>query len=131
MADEVRVFRSDEPGNAETTQTPGMAREVFVTTLNSWVGRVRTEPETVSGWHHHGEYESFIYVVAGQILLESGPGGRDAQKAGPGDVIHVPKGAIHRESNPGTEKQTLFLVRAGSGEPVFNVEGPEGHALHP
>ena len=125
MSDEVRVFRSNEAGNAETTQTPGMTREALVSLPNVWVGRVRTAPGTVSGWHHHGDYESFIYVVSGQVRLESGRDGRDVQDAGPGDVIHVPKGAIHRESNLSSEPQTLFLARAGSGESVFNVEGPE------
>jgi uncharacterized RmlC-like cupin family protein len=124
MADEVRVFRANESGNVETTQTPGMTREALASLPNVWVGRVRTAPETVSGWHHHGDYESFIYVVSGRVRLESGRDGQDVQDAEPGDVIHVPKGAIHRESNLSSEVQTLFLVRAGSGEPVFNVEGP-------
>jgi uncharacterized RmlC-like cupin family protein len=25
---------------------------------------VRTEPGMVSGWHHHGEYETVIYVLS-------------------------------------------------------------------
>jgi uncharacterized RmlC-like cupin family protein len=79
----------------------------------------------VSGWHHHGDYESAIYVVSGALVMESGPGGRDVVEAGPGDYVYVPAGAVHRESNPTAEEAEIVVVRAGSGEPVFNVDGPD------
>jgi uncharacterized RmlC-like cupin family protein len=45
--------------------------------------------------------------------------------AGPGDLVHVPRHKVHRESNPSGEESRLIVVRAGTGEPLFNVEGPE------
>ena len=41
-----------------------------------------------------------------------------------GDFVHVPKGAIHRESNPDDNESRLVVVRAGRGPAVVNVDGP-------
>ena len=78
----------------------------------------------VSGWHHHGDYDTSIYVVRGSVRMESGPGGSQVVDAGPGDFLYVPKGAIHREGNPGSEESHLVVVRAGRGPTVVNVDGP-------
>jgi uncharacterized RmlC-like cupin family protein len=56
--------------------------------------------------------------------MESGPGGTEVIRAGAGDFLHVPKGAIHRESNPGAAESHLIVVRAGHGPPTINVDGP-------
>jgi uncharacterized RmlC-like cupin family protein len=79
----------------------------------------------VSGWHHHGEYESVIYVLEGTLKLESGSGGADVVEAGPGDFIRVPKGVVHREGNPSAQPADIIVVRAGRGESTYNVAGPE------
>jgi uncharacterized RmlC-like cupin family protein len=77
-----------------------------------------------SGWHHHGDHESVIYVLTGRLRMESGLGGRDIVEAGPGDFLFVPRGAIHREANPDSVESTLVVFRSGRGEAVVNVEGP-------
>jgi uncharacterized RmlC-like cupin family protein len=41
-------------------------------------------------------------------------------------VCHIPKGVIHRESNPGDEESVAVVVRLGAGVPVVNVDRPEG-----
>jgi uncharacterized RmlC-like cupin family protein len=105
--------------------TEGMLREEAVAIAGLWAGVLRTSPGTVSGWHHHGEHESVIYVVDGALRMEFGTGGRDVLEAGPGDFLHVGKGAIHRESNPTEREATAVVVRAGKGEVVVNVDGPE------
>jgi uncharacterized RmlC-like cupin family protein len=102
-----------------------MHREQAVGTDRSWAGYVTTEGGMVSGWHHHGDYESHIFVVAGAMRIESGPGGRDVVDAQPGDFVFVPAHAIHREGNPTTQVSELVVVRAGNGEAVFNVDGPD------
>jgi uncharacterized RmlC-like cupin family protein len=102
-----------------------MIREEALATESMWAGLVRTEPRMASGWHHHGDYETAIYVVSGRLRMEFGPGGGEAEEAGPGDFIHVPREVIHRESNPLDGEATLIVVRAGSGEVVVNVDGPE------
>ena len=108
------------PGHA----TPGMVREEAVSTGGMWAGLVRTEPHSTSDWHHHGDYESTIYVVTGHVRVEFGPGGTEAIDAGPGDFLYVPPEAVHREGNPGDGEADLIVVRAGSGPIVINVDGP-------
>ena len=51
----------------------------------------------VSGWHHHGGYETVIYVLTGLLRMEFGPGGATTIVAGPGDFVYVPTGVVHRE----------------------------------
>ena len=37
---------------------------------------------------------------------------------------YVPKGAIHREANPGDEESQIVVVRVGHGPTVINVKTP-------
>ena len=106
-------------------QTPGMHREQAISTPRSWAGYVTTDGGMVSGWHHHGDYESHIYVLSGAMRMEFGPGGQEVLDAGPGDFLFVPPHTVHREGNPTADDATVIVVRAGSGEAVFNVEGPD------
>jgi uncharacterized RmlC-like cupin family protein len=124
MTEGVRLVRRSE--RTVAAATPGMVREEAVATAGMWAGTARTEPGLVSGWHHHGDYESAIYVVSGALVMEFGPGGGEVVEAGPGDFVYVAAGAIHRERNPAPEEAEIVVVRAGSGEPVFNVDGPDG-----
>jgi uncharacterized RmlC-like cupin family protein len=101
-----------------------MIREEAIATDGMWAGLVRTDPGIVSGWHHHGDYESTIYVLTGALRMEFGPGGADVIDAGPGDFLFVAAGAVHRESNPTDEESRVIVVRSGSGDPVTNVDGP-------
>lgn len=119
----VRLIRSDE--RSEGHLTPGMRREQAVSTGRSWAGYVTTEAGMVSGWHHHGDYESHIYVVSGVLRMESGPGGQEVVEAHPGDFVFVPPHTVHREANPTSAEAAVIVIRAGSGEAVFNVEGPD------
>lgn len=120
----VQVVGPDDRSSAGP-QTPGMRREEAFADEGSWVGLVGTEPGQVSGWHHHGEYETFFFCVSGRVRLEHGPGGQETAEAGAGDFGRIPKGVIHRESNPGEEDSVVAVFRMGSGLPVVNVEGPD------
>jgi uncharacterized RmlC-like cupin family protein len=102
-----------------------MVREQAIATEGMWAGLVRTEEHAASGWHHHGDYDTAIFVVDGAMRMEFGPGGRDAVEASPGDFVHVPQRVIHRESNPTDGESHIVVVRAGSGPPTVNVDGPE------
>jgi uncharacterized RmlC-like cupin family protein len=99
-------------------------REQAIAVEGLWAGLARTAPGMVSGWHHHGEHETSIYVVSGRLRMEFGPGGRDVVEAVAGDFLHVPPGAIHRESNPGDNESHVVVVRAGHGAPTVNVDAP-------
>jgi uncharacterized RmlC-like cupin family protein len=105
-------------------QTPGMTREQAIAVPGMWAGLVRTDPRMTTGWHHHADYDTSIYLVSGSLRMESGPGGGHIVEAGPGDFLHVPKGAVHREGNPGDEESQLIVVRSGHGPVVVNVDGP-------
>jgi uncharacterized RmlC-like cupin family protein len=104
--------------------TPGMERQQAVATDGMWSGVARTQAGMVSGWHHHGQYETTIYVLTGTLRMESGPDGSDTVEAGPGDFVYIPRGVVHRESNPSAEPADIVVVRAGWGESTVNVDGP-------
>lgn len=116
------LVAADELSDADPT--PGMHRQLAMHRGGMWTGTVDTDPHATSGWHHHGEYETTLYIVSGRMRMESGPGGRDVVEAGPGDFLRVPAGAIHRESNPSDEPARAVVVRCGTGDPTFNVEEP-------
>ena len=120
-----RITREDR---AEDTSTPGMTRETAVSTEGMWSGVARTPAGAASGWHHHGSYESSIYVLSGSLRLEFGPEGIDVIEAGKGDFVHIAAGVVHREINPGASELEIVVTRAGSGSPVVNVDGPDAPA---
>src|SRR5512134_1464628 len=50
--------------------TPGMERQQALATEGLWAGFVRTRPGMMSGWHHHGEFDTAVYVLSGAIRFE-------------------------------------------------------------
>lgn len=108
----------------EAAGTAGMTRREAVATPTMWSGLVETDPESMSGWHHHGEHDTIAYVIAGTVRIEFGPAGSHAVEAGTGDFLHVPAGVVHREGNPTNERGRIAVFRTGSGPPVINVDGP-------
>jgi uncharacterized RmlC-like cupin family protein len=125
MGDEVRLVRPEDRAK-DAGQTPGMRREAALETGRLWSGVAYTAPGMVSAWHHHGEYETSIYLVSGALRMEFGPGGSRSLDAGPGDFLHIPAGAVHRESNPVDEESVIVVTRVGQGPVVVNVDGPQG-----
>lgn len=126
----VRVIKAGE-GSGETTQTVGFVRRELITQAAEegrsgvWIGTMLTPEGSMSGWHHHGDYDTYILMQKGKGRLDFGAGGRQSCEADPGDIFFVPRGAIHREANVGEGENLAFIVRIGSGEPAFNVDGPE------
>lgn len=120
-----RAMGPDQRTIAPGPATPGMVREQAFVSDDRWVGVVRTEPGVRSGWHHHGDTDSYFYVLRGAMELEFGPGGRERLRVGAGDYAHVPRGLIHREGTLPDQPAEVALVRIGPGAPVVNVEGPE------
>lgn len=101
--------------------TPGMAREEAIVFDDVWSGRVRTEPGATSGWHHHGNHDTVVYVLRGAFRVETAGG---VVQAACGDFVHVPAQTVHRESNPSAEVAEVVLVRRGTGPVVINLDGP-------
>jgi uncharacterized RmlC-like cupin family protein len=121
---EIEITRPDDRVVSETGATSGVNREQAFAGDDVWVGLVRTAPRQPSGWHHHGENETYFWVEQGTIQMEFGANGARSVIAHPGDFVHVPAGLIHREVNPTDDAGVLLLVRVGSGQPVVNVDGP-------
>ena len=124
MQTTVQVVSGDQR-RAEASPTPGMRREQAFADEGTWVGVARTEPSKVSGWHHHGKFDTFFYCISGRVRVEHGSGGREAVEAGPGDFGRIPREVVHRESNPADEESVAVVFRVGNGVPVVNVEGPD------
>ena len=110
----IELIKSDQ-GTEQTAQTTGFVRRELVARPGVWIGTLRTPPGSVSGWHHHGDYDTYIHLQVGRARMEFGLGGQQSCVAALGDIIFVPKGAIHREANPGEEDNLALLVRLGSG----------------
>ena len=121
----VSLVRANERTSDDRAATPGMHRQLAYDRGGAWVGVVHTESGATSGWHHHGDWDTYVYIASGAQRVEFGGGGQENLLAGPGDVIHVAKGVVHRESNPAPAETETFVVRVGSGPLVVNVDGPD------
>lgn len=104
--------------------TPGKVREQAIAVEGLWSGLVRTEPGVASGWHHHGDHDTSVYVIEGHVRIEFGPGGASSVEAGPGDFVHIPRRLVHREVNAGPVTSQEIVTRSGTGPPTINVDGP-------
>ena len=110
----------------EAPSSPGITRHLAFKGEGKLVIRGRTTPGAISGWHHHGDYDVYGYMVSGSARFESGPGGEDPVSVGQGDFFHVPPHTVHREINPSTDEgQEFILFLSGTGPLVVNVDGPE------
>lgn len=105
--------------------TAGMERRQLVDHESTWVGCVSTKPGLAGGWHHHGDRDSYIYVLRGTMTVEYGPGGRDSLTARAGDFVFNPARLVHREITSAEEPAELFVVRVGSGPLNVNVDAPD------
>ena len=113
------------PGDRRVADpTPGKVREQAIDVDGLWSGLVRTEPGVTSGWHHHGEHDTSVYVVEGTVRIEFGPGGGKAADAAAGDFVFIPRGVVHREGNVGSTASQEIVTRSGTGPLTINVDGP-------
>ena len=81
----------------------------------------------VGEWHHHGDHHVVAYVLSGTMRVEFGPRGREVIEVGPGDLVHVEPGTIHREAYGPGEVASVGLY-FGSGAGRVDVDGPEPEA---
>jgi quercetin dioxygenase-like cupin family protein len=110
----------DKDHLGEGQATPGMSRRQAFTGENTWTGTVVTAAQTASGWHHHGEHRSYLYVVRGAVRLENADG--EQLSASTGDFVFIGPREVHREINPGDQESEVVLFRVGGGPVVVNVE---------
>ena len=108
----------------DTDSQPGVKREVAVAKPGLWAGRSTTEPGITSGWHHHGEADTVVYVLSGTVVIEFG---EDTVKASEGEFLVIPSGLVHRESTPSDGPSRSVVIRTGGdGPPTYEVDGPNG-----
>jgi uncharacterized RmlC-like cupin family protein len=128
MSDADEVTRVRPVDRQVADPTPGKVREQAIAVDGLWSGLVRTEPGVTSGWHHHGEHDTSVYVVDGTVRIEFGPGGAQAVDAAAGDFVLIPKYLVHRESNVGATASEEIVTRSGTGPLTINVEQPSASA---
>jgi quercetin dioxygenase-like cupin family protein len=105
--------------------SPGITRHIAFQGEGFRVLRSRGAPGTISGWHHHQDYEIYGYVASGSVRFETGPEGKDVVLLEAGDFFHVPARTVHREINPSADaEQEFVLFLQGTGPMVANVSGP-------
>ncbi|MGE0597984.1 MAG: cupin domain-containing protein [Dehalococcoidia bacterium] len=122
MSTPIEVISGSERESNATPQTAGMVREQAFAADDRWVGFVRAEPGQWGGWHHHGEHDTYLYVLKGALEFEVE--GANVVQIKPNDFVHVPAGVVHRERAAGPDEGQVVLFRMGSGPPVVNVEAP-------
>jgi uncharacterized RmlC-like cupin family protein len=105
--------------------TAGMDRRELLDDGDRWVGWVRTEPGLAGGWHTHGDRDSYVYMLRGEMRIDFGPGGREHVIGRAGDLIFNPARMVHRETTGPGEAAEGLVVRVGPGPLTVNVEGPD------
>jgi uncharacterized RmlC-like cupin family protein len=119
-----RAVKASERLAPPDKQTPNIRREEAFAGKDRWIGYVTTQPGEWSGWHHHGEQDTYFYVLRGRLEFEYGREGATA-RVETGDFGYVPSGVVHRERTAPGEPGEAVLVRVGTGPGVVNVDGPE------
>ena len=105
--------------------TPGMDRRELLDHDDRWLGWVKTDPGVAGGWHHHGDRDSYVYVLRGRVIVEFGSRGRERMTGSAGDLIFNPHRMVHREITGADGPAELLVVRIGTGPLNVNVDGPE------
>jgi uncharacterized RmlC-like cupin family protein len=120
----IRVFRPEDRRDATDAATPGMHRLEADAGMGFWLGTVTTDPNVISGWHHHAGYETVIYVLRGSARLDAWADGEIQRYEAPaGSFIRVAAGTIHREGSASPDGIEAVLVRVGEGEVTVPVHG--------
>ena len=127
------ALRPDVVGASERRPATGLptgsiGEEAFADP-GAWVGFIKLPPGATSGWHHHGEWDSYAVVLAGVLRWEYGEGGGQAIEVRAGDTGRMPAHVVHRDVSAGEEPLDMVLFRAGEGELTFNVPGPQPEPL--
>jgi uncharacterized RmlC-like cupin family protein len=123
-APRLRVLPPEGRRPPDGPATTGMNRLEALAEDGVWLGTVDTEPGVLTGWHHHGDYESYIYVTSGAARFDTYIDGTIVRQDAPvGSFVVVPPHAVHREGSASVDGVRAVLVRIGSGQAVYNVDG--------
>ncbi len=53
----------------------GVQRRQLFRRDGRWADWIRNEAGDVSGWHHHADNDTYVYVLRGSVSIDFGPGG--------------------------------------------------------
>ena len=127
MSERLAATRIGPDELANTDSQHGILREEAFAKPGLWAGRSTTEPGVTSGWHHHGEADTIVYVLSGTVVIEFGEEGSDVVDASEGEFLVIPSGLVHRESTPsGGPSKSIVIRTGGEGPPTYEVDGPNG-----
>lgn len=108
---------------SEASASPGITRHLAFKGEDYLVLRARSDAGVISGWHHHGDYDVYGYVVSGSARLEGRDGNNNVISLKQGDFLHVPPHTVHREINPSSEEgNEVILFLCGNGPLVVNID---------
>jgi quercetin dioxygenase-like cupin family protein len=111
---------------SEVASSPGITRHLVFKGEGFRILLAKSDPGVTSGWHHHGDYDVYGYIVSGTGRFESDFGEGEAISIGTGEFFHVPPHTVHREINPSPgEANEMLLFLHGKGPLVFNMDDPD------
>ena len=90
-----------------------------------WAAWIRNDAGDVSGWHHHADNDTYVYVSRGSLTIDFGPGGAERVEAGPGDFVFVPPHTVHRETTGSDIDLDAFVIRMGGEPEHVRLDGPD------
>ena len=117
-----------EDFDADTAQTSGMQRfaaisSTLVGSQGICAGYTVIEKNVTTGWHHHGNQETIIYVKSGQAKVRWGPQLQQEALAQAGSFVYIPAFLPHQEINPSPDTVSEWvIVRNGPEAIVVNLE---------
>jgi uncharacterized RmlC-like cupin family protein len=81
------------------------------------MGETHVSPETVPHNHHHGDFETAIYVRSRnpEFIFHDGHGEVRIPTA-PGDYVFVPPFVLHREENPDPSNAAVVVIARSTRE---------------
>ncbi|HET7478524.1 MAG TPA: cupin domain-containing protein [Rubrobacteraceae bacterium] len=72
--------------------------------------------------HLHRDFEETFYVLEGELTVRVGP---RKVTAPAGSFVVIPRGVVHRPSNPGTQPTRVLLIFSPAGMDHFFEEAAE------
>ena len=110
---DVRVIRSPGPKTDESSGFEYRAGVVAETVASERLALqlVRIQPGVRSQAHSHGEHESAVYVLEGEVVTWFGDELLKHVTARPGDFVYIPAGVTHVAANYGDADAVALVAR--------------------
>ena len=119
----IRVVRGGDLSVGD--QSDGIARQMDQVDEHVSLALATIGPNVMSGWHHHGDHTSCVYVLKGSLHIDWGPNGREGIDLTAGDFYVVAANTIHREGNRGSDDVQLAAFYLGSGPVLVTLKEAE------